>query len=229
LNGSDGTLHTLPQLLQTIISTLLSAGVVAVVLGIFGNRWLKRVAAKYDHDLENLKARYASELEAYKTELERSKQLLQAEIDKTFLVTKVHFETEFNALKAVFSLLAEIRLQLPSLRPVFRIARADETKEERLAELVRAVRALETVYNQLVMTSENLSPFYPNDVYLQVSECERVVRMELSSISLAGPNALAGNEMLESRKNVEEFLVAYAKVSNLIRERIARLAIVRTS
>jgi hypothetical protein len=113
-NNIEAVIIGWPGIGTFILSTLLSAGAATGIAQWLGNRWLKKVEARYNRELEGLRAKYAAELESYKNELERSKQLLQAEIDKTFLVTKVHFETEFDALKKVFAELAEIRLQMPS-------------------------------------------------------------------------------------------------------------------
>ena len=212
-----------------LLSTLLSAGAATGIAQWLGSRWLKKVEAKYNRELEGLKAKYAAELESYKNELERSKQLLQAEIDKTFLVTKVHFETEFDALKKVFALLADVRLQMPNLRPALRIVPAAETKEDRYRELSEACQKLQDAHNQLVMTSENLNPFYPHEIYLQIGECERCVRSELSDIALSGVDAMSGSSYLKGEKHFAEFLAGYEKVSELIRGRIARLAIIRSS
>lgn len=218
-----------PGFEKFVVSTVLSAGVATGIVQWLSGRWLKKLEARYNRELEGVKAKYATELAAYKIELERSKQLLQAEIDKTFLVTKVHFETEFEALKKVFALLADVRLQMPNLRPVVGIVPVGETKDEKLKVLVAASKKLEAVYNQLAMTSENLSPFYPHGIYLQIGECEQWVRRELFDISLSGPDALVGISYQKGEKHFAEFMVAYAKVAELIRERIARLTIIRTS
>jgi hypothetical protein len=214
---------------QFILSTLLSAGFATAIAQWLGSRWLKKAEAKYNRELEGLKAKYAAELESYKNELERSKQMLQAEIDKTFLVTKVHFETEFDALKKVFALLADVRLQMPNLRPALRIVPSGETKEDRYKQLSLDGQKLEAVYNQLVMTSENLSPFYPHEIYLQIGKCEEWVRWELTDIALSGMDAISGTSYSKAEKHLKEFMAAYGKVSELIRERITRLAIIRAS
>jgi hypothetical protein len=98
-----------------------------------------------------------------------------------------------------------------------------------LRELVERCRKLEDAHNRLAITSENLSPFYPREIYIQIEECGHAVRKELSHIVLAGADALSGDAYSNGEKHLAEFLAAYAKVSELIRERIARLAIIRTS
>ena len=84
-----------------IIGSALSgaAGGTAAVAGLsrwLGEFWLGRILAKekakYDKELELLKAEYAEKLGAYKDVLDRSKNLLQAQIDRSVLVTRAHFE-----------------------------------------------------------------------------------------------------------------------------------------
>lgn len=141
-----------------VLSTVLSAGITSAIVGLLGKRWLASVGANQARELEILRARYSSELE-------HSQRLLQSEIDKTFLVTKVHFETEFQAVKEVFSILAEIRLDLPNLRPTSRIAPVGETREERLVEFRTLFNKLNVLRNRLLSVSENLAPFYPKEIY----------------------------------------------------------------
>lgn len=211
------------------ISTLVSSAIASAIVGLLGRRWLSSVEAKHASKLEALRAEYAIELERYKNELEHSKQFLQAEIDKTFLVTKVHFETEFQALKDVFARLAEVRLQLPNLRPRMRIRRSDETVYTRVAALDKAAVALQEAYNKLVDVSENTSPFYPPAIHAQIGVCEQIIRIELNDIALTGPTEAFTHDWLnEGEQHLNEFIAAYNRVSELIRERISKLAILRS-
>src|SRR6266849_9943656 len=79
-----------------------------------GDVWLGRLLekekAKYAREIEQLKAGFAQELEHYRAQLERS-----------IFVTRVHFETEFEAYKTVFAKLAEMRLRFGELRPSMNI------------------------------------------------------------------------------------------------------------
>jgi hypothetical protein len=214
---------TMPSILQFVLGTLLSGGIAAVLLRLLGERWLKKVEAKHAAKLESLKAQYANELE-------KSKQVLQAEIDKTFLVTKVHFETEFQALREVFGILSEIRLELPNLRPHLRIAVAGETREQRLAELRTLLDKLNALHNKLLSASESLSPFYPKEVHGQIEACQHTLHLEITDVILTKEEDQFRSEWFhKGAENLREFIVAYNNVSTLIRERIARLAIVRST
>jgi hypothetical protein len=210
-------------ILTAVISALISGGVVSAILGILGKRWLAGVESRHAQKLEAIRAKYSAELE-------RSKQLLQSEVDKTFLVTKVHFETEFQALKEVFALLAELRLQMPNIRPTQRIVPANETRQQRLEELDKNCTSLQTTLNKLASVSENLSPFYPHDIYLPVEECSRIVRAELAQVALSDNREVFTSAWTNAgQKNFESFVATYGKVSELIRDRISKLAILRST
>jgi hypothetical protein len=60
----------------------------------------------------------------------------QHELDKMIMVTKVHFETEFEALKAVFQNLSEVRLTMSGIRPMIGLTYEGETKEDRMKALI---------------------------------------------------------------------------------------------
>ena len=98
-----------------VISAAINTPAVGALLGWLGRRRLTQESAKHNEELEKLRAQYSVELEAYKSDLEKAKQMVQAEIEKTTLVAKVHFETEFDALKRVFVRLAEIRPRITGL------------------------------------------------------------------------------------------------------------------
>jgi hypothetical protein len=151
----------------------------------------------------------------------------QHELDKMIMVTKVHFETEFAALKTVFEKLAQVRLLMAGLRPSIDFKDPDETKEERLGALAQRLHQFKTVYNELTAITENLSPFYPKGIYEAIDECRRAAYMELSDLMTAGDETFKQGWYQNGRQNVEKFLVAYRKVSELIREHISRLAVAR--
>jgi hypothetical protein len=205
-----------------VLRSLFSAGIAAVILGLIGKRWLTAVEAKHARRLEDLRAQYAADLQ-------HSKQLLQAEIDKTFLVTRVHFETEFRALKEVFAVLSEIRLQLPNLRPQMRIERSDGTREEKIDELQKTHGVLSDLHDKLTSVSEKQKPFYSQAIYIQVEECRRILLSELNDVVLATEDEKFKHEWYRiGVENNRRFLEAYDRLSELIRVRISKLAILRS-
>jgi hypothetical protein len=213
--------------LAILTNAAITTPAVAGLLGWLGRRRLDRETAKHNAALETLRAGYQRELEAYKAELDASKRVLQAEIDKTILVTKAHFETEFAALKEVFAKLAEVRLQLSGLAPDFAIRPADETRQEKTQALVTRLVNFQTAFNTLLASMEHLSAFYPPEIYAGLNECVRVANLEILEIQTSGDDVFRHDWYNRRQQNLRSFLVSFNSVSNLIRERISKLAVVR--
>jgi hypothetical protein len=215
--------------ITVVVSAAINTPAVAGLLGWLGKRRLEHESAQHNSELETLKASYVTELEKYKDQLDRSKLLLQADIDKTILVTRVHFETEFDALKSVFARLAEVKLQMPAVRPKFSVALVDETLEKKLARLTDRINALQEAYNGLLETSEHLSAFYPQNIHEQVEQCLRRAKCEISDSSHSREEIFTQDWYDRGQSNVEEFMKIFESVSTLIRDRISKLAIARAA
>jgi len=216
--------------LTVLVSAAINTPAVGALLGWLVKRRVAEETVKHNQVLEELRAKYSVELEAYKSDLEKSKQMLQAEIEKTVLVTKVHFETEFDALKRVFARLAEIRPRISDLRPSTSIVPVDDTPEAKKKRLYDKTAEMAELYNNLVTDSENLSPFYPAEIYAEIAKCRIAVSSEIDDISLTtGEDGFTTRWFARGRTNKEQFLAAYMQVSGLIRERIAKLGVVRGS
>jgi len=199
-------------------SGLSVAGLLRLFWGTLSDQMLARMKAKHEKELEGLKQEHARLLARY-----------QHELDKTILVTRVHFETEFNALKEVFQKLAETRLVLAGIRPFIGIAFADETRDDKLKALSVRLEKLVGAYNELISTTENLRPFYPQDIYDQIDECQRAVWMEITDIQTAGDSTFSQDWFRQGETNRTRFMKAYHTTSLLIRDHIAKLAIARAS
>jgi hypothetical protein len=182
----------------------------------FSDRMLAKLKAANETELESVKRAHAQLLAAY-----------QHELDKTILVTRVHFETEFAAIKEVFQKLAKVRLELAGIRPSFGIASPNETPNDKLKALSGRLEKLTAAYNDLVTTTENLSPFYPREIYLQIDECRQAVWMEITDVQTAGDDTFTHGWFQQGENNRNRFMKAYNTVSLLIREHIAKLAIAR--
>jgi len=169
-----------------------------------------------DRMLANLTARNQQVLAGY-----------QHELDKMIMVTKVHFETEFSALKVVFEKLSEVRLTMGSLRPTLGFTYQGETQDDKLKDLSERLKRFNIVYNALLETTENLRPFYPKDIYEWLEECRRAAYLELTQVMTAGDETFKSTWYQEGRQNMDEFLAAYNKLTDLIREHISRLAVAR--
>jgi hypothetical protein len=185
--------------------------------GTISERMLAGLKAEHEKELEGLKQGHAQLLARY-----------QHDLDKTILVTKVHFETEFSALKEAFQKLAEVRLIFGSIRPFMGIGRMDETKEDKLKALFERLQTLISAYNVLIATTENLRPFYPKEIYEYIEECTRAAWMEITDVQTSGDNTFKSDWYAAGRQNNERFMKAYNTVAGLIRDHIATLVVVRT-
>ena len=214
--------------LTALVSAAISTPAVAGLLGWLGNKKLADDLAKHNRDLEALRAQYARELETDKSRFEKSHEFLRAELEKTVFVSRVQFETEFKALKLVFQELAKVRLRFSALRPSFDIHPANETREDKMKRLEESLKDIRDAFNHLIETSENLSPFYPPEIYDQINECHRATMSEINDIQLTtSVEGFTPGWYLRAEKNLAEFLKAYRAVSTLIRDRISKLAVVR--
>ncbi len=216
--------------IQVVLDSFISTSILISLIGWLGRLWAKRIlqneSAGHNRDLEAMKADFTMALETYKSGLETSKQYLQAKIDKTVLVTRVHFETEFAALKEVFERLAEVRLQFAGLRPMMSVVPREDTKDAKRERLARRVEPFRDAYDRLLSSHENLKPFYPEDVYLQIEKCRTVADREITELRISGDELFTSEWFAEGKKNLNEFLAAYNIVTDLIRERISKLAVI---
>ncbi len=212
------------------VSVAINTPAIGGLLGWLGKRRLAKDLARHNEELESLRAKYTTELETYRDDLDRSKKMLQGQIDKTLMVTKVHFETEFAALKEVFAKLSEVRLLIGNLRPQDEVVPANDTRADKLERLADVLSKTLAAYNELVGISENLSPFHPPAIYSQIDECRKAVWLEIRNIRTSDATEQFSYTWYgQGAKNVHRFLAAYSTVWNPIRERISRLAIVRES
>jgi hypothetical protein len=194
-----------------------------------GEVWLGRILAKekakHDQQLDQLRAGYAEKLEGYKDALDRSKHLLQAQIDRSVFVTRAHFETEFEAYKKIFEDLAEVRLLMTAMHPMLRVARKDESREDRFKELTANLLRLADAHDKAARTTENVGPFYPQEVLEKVNRCLQLVRIEILNVQTEGERTFSAEWSRQGEDRVNEFLLAYKETSDAVRQRIATLAI----
>ena len=200
-----------------VANVVLIGGALKVFWQTLTDRMLANLQARNDRELEKLKQAHAQHLALY-----------QHEFDKTILVTKVHFETEFSALKEAFQKLAEVRLRMAGMRPHMSTSRTGETEEEKLEGLAERLQTLSTAYNEMIATTENLSPFYPNKIYDYFEECRKAAHAEITDVETSGDDAFKPDWYGQGIQNNARFMKAYITVSGLIREHIATLAVART-
>ncbi len=202
-----------------------AAGSLVVVYGL--SRWLGDVwKAKI---VERVQQDNRKEIETMKSEMEASvakaNRLLDAGISKAILVTRTHFETEFAAYKEIFAALSEVKNCLHAVRPVFIIAGEGETvRDER--NLVDRLNKLIAAQNKAVVVSDNLRPFYEDEIYQGIQECFKSSKFEILQVKTGGGFSTFDQNWFEAgRKNQEAFVKDYLHVSTLIRDRLASLGV----
>ena len=203
------------------ISTLtgiLSGGATGAVISAIWNHFSKL-------SLQRKEASFTAKLATLEHDFQRSQRQAQAEIDRSVFVTRAHFETEFEAMKDIFSSLSEVRFAFNGVRPMVSFGPADESEDEKLARLFERLKTLMIAHDKLLATSEAKAPFYTEELYDSLSECLLAVAMEISSIRVDGKDALKMNGYLEAQKNSEKFSKSYFKSVKIIRNRISKLAI----
>jgi hypothetical protein len=201
-----------------------AAGSLIVVYGL--SRWLGDVwKAKI---LEKVQQDNRKEVEALKVEMQASvdkaNRLLDAGISKAVLVTKTHFETEFMAYKEIFAALSDVRNSLGAVRPQFIIAGEDESvKNEK--NLEGRLNKLIVAQNAAVVISENLRPFYQDEIYQGIQKCFAVSKYEILQVKTGGSRTFSSEWFNDGWKRQEAFGQEYLNVSRLIRDRLASLGV----
>ncbi len=202
-----------------------AAGSLIVVYGL--SRWLGDVwKAKI---LEKVQQDNRIELQAMKSEMEASvakaNRLLDAGISKAILVTRTHFESEFAAYKEIFTALSEVKNSLHAVRPVFIIAGEGEQVRDK-EKLVDRLNKLIEANNRAVVVSDNLRPFYQDEIYQGIQECFKSSKFEILEVKTGGGESTFSQNWFEAgRRNQEAFVRDYLHVSTLIRDRLASLGV----
>ncbi|MDR3773742.1 MAG: hypothetical protein P4L26_10370 [Terracidiphilus sp.] len=202
----------------TTLTGILSGGVAGAVISAIWNHFSKLL-------LQRNGASFTAKLATLEHDFQRSQKQAQAEIDRSVFVTRAHFETEFEAMKDIFSCLSEVQLAINGVRPMIAIEPADETEGERLKRLWERLKTLMIATDKLLNTSEAKAPFYSEELYDSVNVCWRAAVTEINTIREAVKDALNVTGFLQAQKNKENFSEGYLKSVKIIRDRISKLAI----
>jgi hypothetical protein len=200
------------------LTGVFSGGVTGAVISVLWNYFSKL-------SLQRNQASLAEKLAQVEHSLESLQKRDQAEIDRSVFVTRAHFETEFEAMKEIFSCLSELRLALNGVRPTYSKEPAHEAQDEMLKRLKERLKVLENANNKLLNTAEAKEPFYPEELYKSVDVCRCAAGMEIISIVESGPDSIKHTEYLRSKENKDKFSEGYSDSIRIIRNRITKLAI----
>ena len=201
-----------------------AAGSLVVVYGLsrwLGDVWKTKIFEKVQQpnrrELETLK----SEMQA---SVEKANRLLDAGISKAIMVSRTHFETEFTAYKEIFAALSDVKNCLHATRPQFIIA-GDEDRVRDKVDLVDRLNKLIAAHNKGVVISENLGPFYQDEIYQGIQKCFSASKYEIMQVKTGSRGTFSEEWFEEGRKRQEAFMEDYNRVSKLIRERLASLGV----
>lgn len=203
------------------ISTLagiLSGGAAGAVISAIWNHTSKL-------SLQRREEEFNTKLATLEQEFQRAQKQEQARIDRSLFVTRAHFETEFEAMKDIFSGLSEVRLAMNAVRPMFAIEPADESEDERLKRLWERLKTLMIATDKLLNASEAKAPFYSEELYDSITVCWRAAAMEINSIKGAGPDSLRNSGYIQAEQDRDKFSEGYSSSVRIIRNRISKLAI----
>jgi hypothetical protein len=203
---------------STFLASLAGSGATSwlVVKGLSGHladRWL----AKYKSELDK-------EFEDYRDTLEQKRKRLEAEITHRVYTTQTRFDTEFNAIKEIFSVLGKLRLAFNGMRPF--IDRTPQDPQDKTKEIVRRLRLLSEHYNTSVDVVNSVYPFVPEDIYGELDKCLMAAMMEIKHVEDAGEDALSSEGYSDGAKQHERFTSSYFTAAKLVRERFNRLSVV---
>jgi hypothetical protein len=190
------------------------------------SRWLGDVwRAKI---LEKVQQANRKELETLRSEMqasiEKANRVLDAGISKAIMVTRTHFETEFAAYKEIFAALSDLKNCIHATRPIFIIAGEEEQVKD-TKNLVERLNRLIAANNKAVVVSENLKPFYPDEIFQAVQKCFNSSKLEALQVKTGSGETFSEEWFDQGRLCQEEFMQDYIVVSELIRERLDSLGV----
>ena len=207
------TLSSVIEIAGAILVSLGGAGLIIMLCASWlGKVWANRI-------LESDRRKYSEELERVRSELEASRRMLQAELDKAIHVHRVQFETEFRVLADIWAKLAVLRSAMGALRPTMDVVTPDEDPDERLN---RRFVTFDRAFHDFMRAVDDQSPFYPEDIFKELSVALQVAQRENLSVSLAKPER-ATDWYKEGAENFSAFRKSAEAVSMLIRQRFDSL------
>jgi hypothetical protein len=216
------------MIVTTILSSSAVSAIVAALWGLGIKIWLQRREDASKATLVSLEAEFKVSLAEIEADLRSSQNLLQAKIDRSIFVTNAHFDTEFAAMKQVFSRLSRVRSTLYDLRPTSAYEPIGEDDNQKMERLSRRLQSLLLAHDALRKVLEAKRPFYPETLYVTATECLDAAQNDARKVQSTDLNSLDA-WFLELTANRTRFAQGYRRAANIIRDRISTLAIIPRS
>jgi len=120
--------------------------------------------------------------------------------------------------------LSDVKSCLHAVRPQFIIAGEDERVKDK-TDLLNRLNKLIAAQNRAVIISDNLRPFYQDEIYQGIQKCFNASKYEILQVKTGSCGTFSAEWFEEGRKRQEAFVEDYLHVSTLIRDRIASLGV----
>lgn len=184
----------------------------SVVASIGGVGLLFRYAG--DFLLARTKAKWDRELEKFKDTLNTEQRRYQAQLDRSIFVSRVHFDTEFQAIKEVHQCLSEVKIHFRSLFPIN--AKVIVTDEKRNSIL----QSLQQANERYITKLEEWGVFLEPAQYDEFKRCNDAIEYLLEVFPKRA------TELVCDDITRERFCDSYRAACQTARDRIAKLAVI---
>lgn len=204
--GEDMSISNIFVAVASFVASI--GGAAAVCIGLaswLGKIWADRLMAK--------------ETEKFRQDTERELELLRSEQQKSFHIHTLQFETEFRALRALWSKLAETFAATQALRPMMEIVDQEESKEERKRR--KAKRFVDS-YNEVQTTLASERPFISDELERDFDSILGLMREEYIDFDYLDDGKV--QRYKEAREQMKKIDQALRHLSELIRDRIGLIS-----
>lgn len=201
-----------------VIASVGGAG--AIIVG------ASKLIAQYisERMLEGIRSKHAADLAHLENQLSRLNLHVQAQIDRTQVVHRLHFETEFRALRRIWRHIARVRGAMSALRPVVSIGPIDHNPDHEHAQLQANFATFTREFNALINATHADAPFLTPAIDAALSELLKAARREHISIRVHRKDTDA--QWWETgEKNFNAFCEEADRVQELIRQRLDELKV----
>jgi hypothetical protein len=189
---------------------LFLTGLLSTVISGCWNHLSKRTLQRDDAETKE-------KLTKLQNQFDQAEQRAQAENERSLIVTRAHFETEFETMKQVFECLSRLGFCVAAMRPVDEPCPTQHEADNRLFEL-------RNEYNLLRKLLEAKLPFYTEELYEPVKACLSAAWHETDDLDrMKDPYDVVGYKRAESNQAI--FQENYKKAADIIRKRFNRLVV----
>jgi hypothetical protein len=173
----------------------------------FGRIWAERILAAD-------RRRYESEMEAVRSRLSHA-----------VLVSRVQFETEFQAMSTIWEKLDHLRASMGRLRPMMSVGPVTTGLEAR-EQLAERVQVFSSALDEFREAVDGRSPFYAASIFETLSAIVLLANREQIDIVTTNTATLDADWWRRGQANFEEMRRLCDAASTQIRARVASLSVI---